>query len=806
MRRPLPVPLTSLIGRENELAALENVLRDASHRLVTITGPGGIGKTRLALELAHRLDGPGPAPWWWVSLASVSTTEGVAPAMAAALDIEIPAGQSALAALQEGLAHRDALIVIDNFEQVSEAAPLLSDLLQAGPSLRIVVTSRSVLNLSGEYHLPLAPLRFPETTTETTAISDIDGSSAVRLFVERAHAATGSFTLTPQNATDVVTVCRGLDGLPLAIELAAARLRHLPLTAMVARLGESLPLLVGGPRDRPARHQTLFDAIDWSYRLLPPPAQQLFRRLAALPTGASLETARMTGLSPDLTEMEILGLLALLVDDSLLVPRVDELGEPRYAMLETIRQYGLWQLQAAGERDGTYHALSRSLTDLAERARQELGGPQQKPWIDRLDTERANIRAICDWAIQANEPDIVLRLGAQLWRFWLQRSNLSEGRDLLQRALDTPGSRDDLLRADAVYNLGNLAFELHDYARACNAFTECLEIWESIDDRDGVASAHNGLGLLDREAGSYDAATARFHKAAEIWRDLADTPGVAITTANLGVVALSAGKLREAETFLTQDLAVRRDLEDIGGGAHTLLRLGQVACLEARQDDAQRLFRQSLEACVRVGNRRGETDVLYAMAQGALLAGEHHEALRLYHDALAQRHARAERDGIIECVEGIAAIAAIRGNAAAAVRLLTATAAYRASIGAVAPFAEQKQIDLAWAAVRERLDHAAITEAQRMGQALSLDDLAIEALRLLERPVEVTPSRMLEKLSAREQEVFSLLTQYLTDREIGERLFLSHRTVERHVGSILEKLGVKNRREAAALGAQRSAA
>jgi DNA-binding NarL/FixJ family response regulator len=463
-------------------------------------------------------------------------------------------------------------------------------------------------------------------------------------------------------------------------------------------------------------------------------------------------------------------------------------------------------LQAEGEYDDTYRALSRGLTDLAERAVGEIGGPHQKPWIDRLEMEQATMRAVCEWAIHINEPDIVLRLGAKLWYFWMQHGYLGEGRDLLRRALSSPGPQDETLRANAIYNMGNIDHELLDYETARSGFAECLQIWERVDDRDGIACAHHGLGLLDREAGAYDAATARFRLAAEIWRELGDEPGVAITTLNLGVVALSAGVLPDAKASLTQALAMFRKLNDIDRSAHVRNWLGQVASLDGHQDEAQALFHQSIETFIAIGNQRGETEVLYAMARRALDMGDLQDALRLFHDALAQLHARAERRGIIECVEGIAAIAAMRGNAAAAVRLLNATDAYRVGIGAVASFAERMQIERAWAAVRDRLDDDAIAEAARAGQELSLDDLALDALRLLKRPADVTPLSMLEKLSAREQEVFTLLTEYLTDREIAERLFLSHRTVERHVGSILEKLGVKNRREAAALGTQRTAA
>lgn len=805
MRQNLPVPLTAVIGREREIGTVESLLRETPTRLVALTGPGGIGKTRLALEIAHRLNRHFPAGCAWVPLASVQNANDVAYALASAVGIETPASRSALSALCEDLAHRDMLLVVDNFEHISDAAPVLGELLQAGASLRILVTSRSLLNLSGEHHVAVGPLALPDEPRSASEESGLDAYSAVRLFLERAKAATGSFILTAENAGDVVTICRGLDGLPLAIELAAARLRHLPLPAIVARLDDRLELLVGGPRDRPTRHQTLHEAIDWSYRLLGPQEQSFFRRMAALPAGCTLDTARMLGLPSSQGETVTLALLSTLVDCSLAICRADANGEPRFGMLETIRQFGLQQLQACGERDETYRALSVGFTSLVEGARNAIGGPNQKPWLDRLDAERGSIRSICEWAIQVHEPDIVLSLSAVLWPFWVQRGNLAEGRDLLQRALASPGMADEALRANSVFRLGNLAFELHDYVSARKAFGECLGIWQRVGDEDGIACAQNGLGLIDREMGSYDNASARIRSAMNIWQALHDEFSVAIAQYNLGMVALWVGDVHDATSYLSKAVSQYLQLNNVDQAAFTNVRLGQTACLESRIDDAQALFRESLEVFTRIGDRSGEASVLYAMGYRAFLAGDEHEALRQFHDALALRHALAARDGIIECVEGIAAIAASRGNAVDAARLLAATEAYRAGIGSVPSYLERRLIETAWASVAGRLALPEIDEAKRAGATMSLDETALAALRLLKRPEAPAPSDVLQKLSAREREVFALLSEYMTDREIAERLFLSHRTVERHVGSILVKLEVKNRREAAALGSLRRA-
>ncbi|MBL8127551.1 MAG: tetratricopeptide repeat protein [Chloroflexia bacterium] len=803
MTQRLPVPLTPLIGREHELANLENILRRTPARLVTITGPGGIGKTRLALELAHRLTPHFPAGCIWVSLASVHDPAEVASALASSLDIQAPAGSTPFSALCDDLAQRNALLVIDNFEQVSAAGPLLTDLLQAGRSLRIVVTSRSVLNVTGEHRVAVDPLALPGTQVDARAVAELAAFPAIRLFVERANAATGDFALSPDNAADVVAVCRALDGLPLAIELAAARLRHLPLAAITARLTDRFGLLVDGPRDRPTRHQALHDAIDWSYKLLSSPAQALFRRMAALPGGCTLATARMLGLGEHQTELETLERISALLDGSLLVRLADPLDEPRYGMLETIRQFGLQQLRACDEEGDTYRALGAGYAGLADRAWEAIGGPEQKPWVDRLDAERGNVRAVCEWAIQANEPGIVLRLRTILWLIWAQRGNLAEGRALLQRALAHPGPIDEGQRANALFDLGNLAFELHDFAVARAAFTECYEVWERTADRDGIANALNGLGLLDRETGAYPSASARFQGAREIWASLHNAAFEALALFNLGTVEIAAGNTHTAHACFSEVLALRRSLNDIDGSAYATLYLGHVASLDADLDQANALLGASLAMFTRLGDRSGEAFALYVMAYCDWLAEDEHKALKRFHEALSLWHALASADGIVVNVEGIAAVAATRGDATLAARLLAATEAYRARIGIVPRWIERRLIETAWAALMNRLDATGIDEARRTGAALSLDEAALAALRLLTRSADDVPVSVLEKLSARERDVFVLLAEYRTDREIAERLFLSHRTVERHVGSILAKLEVKNRREAAALGSTR---
>ncbi|MFN8678526.1 MAG: tetratricopeptide repeat protein [Thermomicrobiales bacterium] len=472
-------------------------------------------------------------------------------------------------------------------------------------------------------------------------------------------------------------------------------------------------------------------------------------------------------------------------------------------MLETIRQFGLGQLKLCGEEEEVHLALGRGYAGIADQVRAAVGGADQKPWIDRLDTERGNVRAICEWAIQANVPMMVLGLRTILWLVWVQRGNLAEGRSLLQRALALSGRMDDGERANAIFDLGNLAFELNDFEAAEQAFVECRDVWERINDQDGIASALNGLGLLDRERGAYPSATTRLHLARESWELLQDESCVAVALSNLGTVEMAAGNVQQAEVFFSRALDLRRRLDDVDGSAYTLVRLGEAASLENRLDRAKELLAKGQEIFLSIGNRSGESEALYALAHCAWLAADEHKALRLFHEALSLLFALSDTYGIARSVEGIATVVAARGNAAVAARLLAATDAYRGRIGAVPPFMERQLIAAAWTAIRARADALAITDAQQAGAALTLDEAAVEALRLLQRQPEDVPHDALSRLSAREREVFKLLAEYKTDREIAEQLFLSHRTVERHVGSILAKLEVKNRREAAALGALR---
>ncbi|HMA33271.1 MAG TPA: tetratricopeptide repeat protein, partial [Chloroflexia bacterium] len=573
----VPSAPTALIGRAPEVAAITALVRRPSGRLVTLLGPPGVGKTRLSLAVAAALRGAFAQGVWWVPLAAQRDPALVAPAILQALGLAAGGNQAAPTALCTHLRDRQALLVLDNLEQISGVAALIGELLTAAPGLKVLATSRFALQLQWEQRYPVAPLPVPaaQGPFEVEALEKVD---AVALFVARARAVQPAFALTPANAAAVAAICLRLDGLPLAIELAAARTRLLPPAALLARLERQLPLLTSGARDLPLQHQTLRDAIAWSYDLLDAREQAVFRGLGIFVRGCTLaaaeavvgdqepalRAAKGSGIRDQRSGFAVLDTLADLVDKSLLRPIGGTEEEPRFGLLETIREYALEQLAAAGETDALAERHGSYYLALAERAMPELSGQQQAHWLACLDAEHDNLRAALRWAHAQGAAVLGWRLAGALWRFWWTRGYWSEGRAHLTRALALVPAPDDpgtwAYRATAANGAGSLAAAQGDYAAATALYTESLTLYRRLGDPGRVASTLNNLANLAWYSRDYAAARVLYEESLALWQAAGDKAGCALALGNLGNVVLSAEDYAAARAFYSDSLALLREL------------------------------------------------------------------------------------------------------------------------------------------------------------------------------------------------------------------------------------------------------
>lgn len=536
----IPLAAASLVGREDELQEARRLVHQPEVRLVTLTGAGGIGKTRLALELAGRLG----ERTHLVELASVVDPQRVVPAIAAALGAEDGSEEALVGALER----EPAVLFLDNFEQVIAAAPVVSSLLGAVPSLTIVVTSRAPLHVAGEHELPVPPL---------------SGEAAVELFVSRAREQDPRFAADAEEIACIATICERLEGLPLAIELAAARIRVLTAAEILDRIGERLDLLTAGRRDAPERHRTLRATIAWSYDLLDDEQRRLFAQLAVFHSGWTLEACEA------LAGVPVLDALAALIEHGLVMR-----DGQRFRMLETVRQYAAERLEESGEASTARLAHARWCLELAEAAEQQLEGPAQAEWFARLEAERDNLRGASDWAVANGEPEITMRLDGALWRFWLVRGAAAGARGALGQALAT-GEGEPTLRAKALNAAGVLAGEVGNIAAARESFEKARELAAQLGDRRQIARTLMNLGVIALYTADYPAALSRYGEAGEIWQELGDVRGQSVMCQNLAIVHELMGQWREATPLLEQSIEQARAAGDGIHLAQTLIELAK---------------------------------------------------------------------------------------------------------------------------------------------------------------------------------------------------------------------------------------
>ena len=539
----LPAPFTALIGREQDQAAVYRLLCQPGVRLVTLTGTGGVGKTRLGLQVATELREEFADGVHFISLAPISDPNLVIPTIAGSLDIKETGTQSLLDLLKASLYNKHLLLVLDNFEQILPAARQLTDLLASCPQLKIMVTSRAALHLSGEHEFAVAPLPVPDLT-QSPILADLAQVETVRLFVERAQAIKADFALTEVNARAIAEICVRLDGLPLAIELAAARIKLLPPQALLKRLEHRFSVLTGGAQNVPTRQQTLRNTIAWSYDLLDAAEQHLFRHLSVFVGGSTLEAIEaVCAALPDGVGQVLEGVSSLL-DKSLLQQSEHETGEPRLSMLETLREYGLECLRASGEAEAIQHAQADYYLRLAEEAGPQLKAAGQLVWLARLAQEQENLRAALGWLIEQGEGELALRLVGALWWFWFMHGDWSEGRRWLEAALQLLSAQEPTAaRAIALSGAGELAWPLGDYLAAQRLLSESVTLARELGDERGLAGSLGILGLVLQEQGELAAGRSHVEEGLALCRRLDRTWDLARAAAQCRTHCAEAGEL-----------------------------------------------------------------------------------------------------------------------------------------------------------------------------------------------------------------------------------------------------------------------
>jgi predicted ATPase/DNA-binding CsgD family transcriptional regulator len=796
----LPVHLSDFIGRDREISEIRKLF--SSHRLVTLTGAGGSGKTRLSIKVANELLNEFEEGIWFIRFAPLSDSELVPQAVASVLGVSEKKKRPILDTLIGHLKEFQTLLIFDNCEHLIDAcAQLAESLLRACPNVKILATSREPMNLPGEVVWTVPPMSLPEPhpwrnpSSGEVALPAYQQSEAVQLFRNRAALVSPDFELTMDNGTWVAEICRRLDGMPLAIELAAARVRALSVQQIAERLDDRFNLLTGGSRTAPARHQTLSATLAWSYALLSEVECRVLQRLSVFSGGATLEAIESVCTQDGVKMDEVLDTLSQLVDKSLVVAG-QRSSKTRYSLLETIRQYANEKLIQSGEFDKTKDRHLNYFVEWAETAYAGLTGTDQSDWLNRFEIEHDNLRAALEWCA-GNGKDIEawLRLAGSCGRFWRFRGHLNEGRARLSAALGHDGAQNRTIhRAHALLCAGQLAYYQSDFPVVETLAKEALSIHRELgnEGRQMLARTLDLLGENATETGDHETAPAYFQEALDLFRELDDTRGIGDMHMQIGWGFMRSGELQKARENLEQAQSIMRELGNQRDLGFAYSGLGEAAIREGEYERAKSLLEEGLSLARNIKDRWMIATMFGSLGWVALNQNNLTEMRKVIRESLALRTELGDQGGTAWCLEKLAHAAFIENQYEKSVEIFGAAAALRAPLDSVIDDADLPEYNRLITGLRSILGTEAFDTAWAKGESKPLEEV-IELALAESKEILQGEKEKYGGLTKREREVAALIAQGKSNREIAEAMTVRAKTVETYVTRILNKLGFDSR-------------